>query len=226
MVCHQHQMPPLIYQVSFGMGLGAPEQKYRRARSLGNVPNHCVGQCLPPNCPVAVGVALLDRQTGVEQEHATICPGGQTAPGLRKCGFSQTQISPQFFENIAQRGGHWHTGRHRKCKAFGLTTAMVGVLPEDDQTHCLGRGQFQRAQRLRRKNDSASVYAPAEITEQVLPVGRLKKRLHHRLPTERNWPGRGVYHLQLAVGSLLGKQRHALFSQTWLRALHLAATRA
>ena len=68
--------------------LRAPEHKADRLRKLRDGGDDGVGEALPAEAPVAVGLAGLDGQDGVEQENALPRPRRQTAAGKRR----QTEV--------------------------------------------------------------------------------------------------------------------------------------
>ena len=67
MVGAEHQMPGFVHERTLGLGGRAPEQENHALVALRDTGDDCVGQNLPTLAPVAVGLALFDRQAGVEQ---------------------------------------------------------------------------------------------------------------------------------------------------------------
>ena len=99
------------------------------------------------------GQAVFHCQTGVEQQHAALCPRLERAVD----GDGLAQITLQFFENVAQGGGQLDARRHRERQALRLVRAVVGVLPQDHHFDLRQRGELQGPQRVLGVDDRASV---------------------------------------------------------------------
>lgn len=75
---------------------------------------------------------------------------------------------------------------------LGLAPAVVRVLPQDDHAHLVGRREFQRAQRARRKDDGPGLEPRLQESPQLAAHRSLKECLHQRLPARRHGPVGGV----------------------------------
>ena len=175
-----------------GLRVRAPEHEHDGAAAPGHLGDQRVGQLLPALPGVAARAAFFHRQAGVEQQHALPRPAGQAAAGARKGGRGHAQVAFQFFEDVAQRRRQGHTRGHRKGQPFGLPAPVVGVLPEDDDAHALGRREFQRAQRLGRKDACARVQARLQKAQELVPGGAGEKRLCRGPPALGHGPAGGV----------------------------------
>jgi hypothetical protein len=172
----QHQVPPVRRNDgALALRMRAPEHEHHRARPFGHVADDGVGQYLPALARVAGGLALFHRERGVEQQHAVRAHLHQTAAGLRKGGRRRAQVALQFLEDVAQRGRQRHAGRHRKRQPLGLAPAVVGVLPQDDHAHLVGRREFQRAQRARRKDGGPGLEPRLQKAQQLAAHRSLAK---------------------------------------------------
>ena len=84
-VAAEQQMPALgRNQATFALRMGAPKHEHQRLTLLGNLGDEGVRQALPALAGMAGGLALLHRQSGVEQQHAALGPTHQAAAGLRQ----------------------------------------------------------------------------------------------------------------------------------------------
>ena len=102
--------------------------------------NYFVSERIPTFSRMACGLALFDAPAGVDQEHAPLGPSHQGAIRRRL----QTDIAADLLHDVAQRRRDFDAWRHGKRQAFGLTWAMVGVLPQDEHFHIPQGCQAQR----------------------------------------------------------------------------------
>ncbi|OJV60498.1 MAG: hypothetical protein BGO36_00180 [Burkholderiales bacterium 68-10] len=102
-----------------------------------------------------------------------------------------TEFARQLLVDVAQAGRRAHTRGDGKGQSAGLARAVVGVLPEDDHAHRLGRRQLQRAQRLGRIDGGPGGQAGLQKIAQPPPLGAAQKAPHQRLPAggQRIQPG-------------------------------------
>jgi hypothetical protein len=66
--------------------------------------------------------------------------------------------------------------------ALGLPTAMIGVLPQDHDTHILWRCQLQGPQGSRGKDHGAGIQSLLQKLQQLLACAPCKERLDNGLP--------------------------------------------
>jgi hypothetical protein len=124
--------------------MAAPEQEHDGIGPGGDGGHGGVGEGFPALVLVRTGLAGLDRQRIVEQEHALLRPVDEMAMG----GPGQAEVGAQFLENVDEAGRHLDAALNRKREAVGLSGAMIGVLPEDHDLDLRQRGQFERGQAL------------------------------------------------------------------------------
>ena len=79
----EHQMPAirvvLCDQLALGLRMRAPEHEDHGAAFLGAGCNQTIRQLLPAALGMRGRLAVLNRQAGIEQQHALACPASQRA---------------------------------------------------------------------------------------------------------------------------------------------------
>ena len=93
-----------------------------------------------------------------------------------------------------------------KDMTLGLTTAVIGVLTQDDDTHILWRRQLQRAQRLGWEDNRARIESLLQKLQQLLPRRPFKKCICQRLPARCHRPGLRIRTVQLREGGFVRGQ--------------------
>lgn len=97
--------------------------------------NHSVDdflrEALPPFARVAVGLMRADRQAGVEEEDATVCPGGEQAAFVR-WGFEGWIVLFQRDVDVFETWRGWGGRADGEAEAVGLVNVVVRVLAYDD----------------------------------------------------------------------------------------------
>ncbi len=90
-------------------------------------------------------LTLLDRQDGVEQQHALPSPELQIAGRGHR-----TELARQLRVDVAQARRKAHAFGHGEGQAVRLSGTVVRVLPEDRNPHTGQRRQLERVQHPRR----------------------------------------------------------------------------
>lgn len=108
----------------FFLRLGAPEDEGHRLGKFSNGGDHLIGEILPTEVLMAVGLALLHREDGIEEKHPLFGPVGQIAGGRRRHAY----IAFPLLINIDQGGGQLDTGLYGKSQSVSLSRFMVRVL--------------------------------------------------------------------------------------------------
>ena len=129
-----------LQQGRFFLRLDAPENEHNGLRQAVGGADHRVGEALPAPFGVAVGLAALDSQHRIQQQHALLCPGRQIAVIRRR----QARVRLQFRVNIPQRRRQRHTSGHGKGQTKSLLRLVIGVLSQDHGPDRFRRRHFQR----------------------------------------------------------------------------------
>ena len=158
-------MPRFVHERAFGLGGHTPKHENYGLRALGHLGDDCVRQYFPSVPLVTMGLAFLDREAGVQQEHAFVSPVRQTTAGDGHGRKRAPQVTLKFFENITQRGGQRYAGRHGKGQTLRLAAPVVGVLTENDQTHGLWGRQLQSTQGLGREDRGTRLQALIQVSD-------------------------------------------------------------
>ena len=98
-----------------------------------------IGELLPAQRGMAVGLMGTHGQRGIEQQHTLARPPLQVA-ALRHRG---AQVLLYLLEDILQRGRKGHTVLYREAQPVGLARLVVRVLPENDHLHLLKRTEVE-----------------------------------------------------------------------------------
>ncbi len=77
--------------------------------------------------------SVLDREHRIKQQHPLISPSLQTATGRDR----NRQIPFNLLVDIAQRRWNFFTLGNRKTQPVRLPRPVIGVLPENHNTHRL-----------------------------------------------------------------------------------------
>lgn len=125
----QNAMPHFVH---FGHPLrrrGPPRQKHNPIRPLlrHNI-DHLLRELLPAVISMTVRLVRPHRQTRVQEQYATVCPGGEQASVLGRrfeaLGVFFLEELVDIYEGWRRRGGR----ADREAEAVGLVGAVVGVL--------------------------------------------------------------------------------------------------
>ena len=114
---------------------------------------------LPPSITIA----------GCETEAVTVIGGSLASGVVLLCDHASNRLPPEY-------------------GTLGLPATVVGVLPEDHDTHLLWRRELQCAQGMRREHNRACVQPLIQKAQQFAPHRLAKKCLHQSLPSSRNRP--------------------------------------
>ena len=129
-----------------------------------------VGEAFPALALVRAGAAFLDRQHGVEQQHALPRPRQQAAV----VGAGDAQVALDLLEDVVQRWRHRHAGQHRETQAVRLSRAVVRILAQDHHLHLVERRRIERREDLRprRKDPRTGLFALAQERGEFAHLGR------------------------------------------------------
>ena len=149
-IAAQHQIAGRggLHGVPPGLGMGSPQQVYRRPVTALDRADQLPGQTLPALSRMTGRPVLLYGEASIEQQHPLTCPRFERA----RQGKRDTEIPMQLLKDVAQAGRLRHAIGDRKCQAVGLPRSVVGVLSQNHHTNSLRRRQFQRPERVWRKD--------------------------------------------------------------------------
>ena len=176
----QHQVLLAVDQGGALASRRAPEQEGdRRARPRDRL-DRLVGQRRPAELHVCAGLAGLDGQRGVEQEHALARPARKVAGGRDR----GAGLLRHLGEDHLERGRQPAPADIREGEAVGVARGRVGVLAEDHRPHVVERRQGERVEDvLRRRQHPGTGFAPG--------IDRLRHPLGAAVLEERQGePGR------------------------------------
>lgn len=105
--------------------MSAPQHEHHE-RLVVDGANHLIGEGLPSFTLVRSGGTSSNGEGGVEQQHATFCPGRQ----IPVCGNGDSQVGMEFLEDVHQRWWRWNVVLHGEAETMCLTRAMVRILPQ------------------------------------------------------------------------------------------------
>ena len=95
----QHQMAIAVDDRTLLLGLAPPEDEHEILALAVQCRDHGVGKGLPPLALMRSGAAVLDRQAGIQQQHALPRPAFQIA--VSRVG--DAEIRRQFLVDVLQR---------------------------------------------------------------------------------------------------------------------------
>ena len=82
-----------VYHAPFFLGMATPEQKNNAFTFLIELGYYMIGKALPTKIGMGMGLARLDRQDSIKQQHALLGPGDQvTMVGDTKSGNIPDQL--------------------------------------------------------------------------------------------------------------------------------------
>ena len=160
----QHQMALAVDDRALVLGLAPPEDEDEILALAVQCRDHGVGKGLPPLALMRSGAAVLDRQAGIQQQHALPRPAFQIA--VSRVG--DAEIRRQFLVDVLQRRRRGNAMRHRKAQPVRLSGAVIGVLPQDHHLHLVERCQLEGAEDLASRRVDAfagGLFGPQEIAE-------------------------------------------------------------
>ena len=97
----KHQMALAVDNLALVLGLAPPEDEDEILALAVQCRDHGVGKGLPPLALMRSGTTILDRQTGIQQQHALSRPAFQIAvPGM-----GDAKIGCQLLVDVLKRGG-------------------------------------------------------------------------------------------------------------------------
>lgn len=144
----QHQMFLTVYEDAFTAGIATPEQEDQMLAVVGQSFDGGVGKRLPTLARVAVGLAFLYGERSVEQQYALICPArqiatlwqsGGSADALWGCSCGHewwlSVLAHQLLIDVHERWRWLYALLHREAKPMCLTSAVIGILAQDDHFH-------------------------------------------------------------------------------------------
>lgn len=111
----------------------APCQEYDAPRTLfGHNVDHLLRQLLPPFVAMAVGLVCPHSQTCVQQQHASVRPGGQETTAIGRWGECCGKLLLEEFVNVLQRGRRRSGRPDGEAETVSLVHVVVWVLTQDD----------------------------------------------------------------------------------------------
>ena len=111
--------------------------------ALGELADGAVGEALPALARVGGGLARRDRQHGVEQQDAALCPRREVAGRGPRAARGRVSSSSM---DVLQRRRRAHAGGNREAEPHRLAGAVVGILAEDHDAHVVERRQRERVE--------------------------------------------------------------------------------
>jgi len=181
-----HDVLGRVDELSFLLGVAAPQKKHDRIGSGVDGFQHGIGEGLPALAGVRCRHTASHREHGVQEQHAPIRPRQQMAVIRRR----NAEVIRQFLVNVPQRRGQLHSGSHAEGQAVPLSRRRVRVLAKqhDAETGPRGRGEgvvdvrHRWEDRLRFALDRNEIRELSEVWLQKLPAD-------HRSPIGREAGG-------------------------------------
>ena len=100
----EHQVAAFVDQVSLFLRCVTPKQEGHTPGSSRYLRDQGVRQNFPSLALVAVGLALFDRQAGIQEQSALLRPRNKAAAGYGHGRPSFAQITLALFEDVTERG--------------------------------------------------------------------------------------------------------------------------
>ena len=130
MRCPEHQVLGGIDRFGLVLRGLSPQQEDHFLALLVDDRDDLVGELLPAALGVRVGLAVLDREGGVEQEDALLRPLAEVAVlGHREL---DLLVAAQVLVDVLERGRRRHWLEHAEAEPVRLAGLVVGILPDDD----------------------------------------------------------------------------------------------
>ena len=117
-----------INHIGLRTGIAAPEHVDQMFALRGQCTDGSIGERLPPQRGMAVGLMGPDGQRGVEQQYTLFSPARQVAREW----YGRAEVLLNFLEDVLQRGRKLDAVLHREAESVSLTRLMVGILSDDD----------------------------------------------------------------------------------------------
>ena len=167
---------PLRQQRALGLRMTAPQHEHTLVADACQMLQQAIGDALPAALGVAGCLTLLNRQHGVEQQHALLRPAFEIARRARQL---LAELGFDFLVDVAQARRHTHTLRHRERQPVRLRNlaaidgarAVIRVLAEDDDAHVVHRRQVQRTEHVGREDRLARRAFAIDERTQLIPIG-------------------------------------------------------
>ena len=121
----EDQVPRSIHHCSFPLSVGPPQQVDNTLLTLRYAPHHSIRKSFPTVARVRGSLVGPDGERGIQQQHALFGPAVEVARG----GNGLAQVALNLLENIAQRGGKWHSVVDREAESIGHNH-LFGFFPE------------------------------------------------------------------------------------------------
>src|SRR3989344_5420849 len=120
-----------VYELTFFLGVIAPEKKHEMLLLLRQHLYHRIGERLPSLSLMRARGMRSNRQCRVKQEHSLLSPPCEISVSWRLT----AHITRNFLIDILKRGRDTHIFRHRERKPVRLADAMIGVLAQNNHLH-------------------------------------------------------------------------------------------
>ena len=98
-----------------------------------------IGEGFPTLSAVTESLMLTNRQTGVQEEHALLCPSRQVAALWNR----RSRLGLYLLEDVLERRREGYAIVHAEAKSVCLPRAVIRVLPEDDHAHLVERRRVE-----------------------------------------------------------------------------------
>jgi hypothetical protein len=176
----QHAMAVAVDHLALGLRVAAPQQEDKAFAFAIQRVHHMVGEPLPALACMGTGAAFLDREHGVQQQHALPRPRQQAAVVRTR----DADVALQFLEDVVQRRRHGNARLHGEAQPVRLSRTVVGILAEHHDLDVVERRGVERTEDARRRRKDARARLPAFAQErrQLLHVLALQVVADARLP--------------------------------------------
>ena len=178
----------------------APEHEHEALSARIEARYHRIREALPALVSVAVGLVSTDRENRVQQQHPLRGPVAEISVGWDR----YSQVLVKLLKDVSERRRRGRGGLDREAQTMSLTRPVVGVLPQDHDSHRRKGGGIKRIEDLCawRKNPVPTLLLDKEGLE-LRHIGRGKSVLELRQPRGLQLD-RGCRHGRSLTGPIVG----------------------
>ena len=127
----QNEVLRIVQHGFFHLSGSSPEQEHDRPILFVENPDRRVGELLPADALMGIGLVGPDREYGIQKQNALFCPFNQTAV----IGNVAAAVIVKLLVNIHQRRRDVDSRLHGKTKSLSLTIPVIGILAQDHDLH-------------------------------------------------------------------------------------------
>ena len=128
----QNEVLRIVQHGFFHLSGSSPEQEHDRPILFVENPDRRVGELLPADALMGIGLVGPDREHSVQKQNAFFCPFNQTAVIGN---VAAAVIVKLLVKYSSGKAGCRFPASRKKQKSLGLTIPVIGILAQDHDLH-------------------------------------------------------------------------------------------